>query len=50
MAHVAQRWGKLFQNSDQADAFVLYRMGLVIVGREKADNEAQREAVKKVTG
>lgn len=50
MAHVAQRWGKLFQNSDQADAYVLYRMGLVIVGREKADNEAQREAVKKVTG
>lgn len=50
MAHVSDRWDKLFTNSDQADAYVLYRMGLVMVGREKADNVAQREAVGKVMG
>lgn len=48
MAHVAQRWGRLFENSDQADAFVLFRLGLVLSGVMEAENEHQRESVRKV--
>jgi len=50
MAHVADRWDRLFENSDQADAYVLFRLGLVIEGREKAGNQIQRDVVRKVVG
>jgi crossover junction endodeoxyribonuclease RuvC len=48
MAHVAQRYGKLFQNNDEADSFVLYQMALQIIGRAEPANQAQSEAVAKV--
>lgn len=48
MAHVAQRYGQLFKNNDEADSFVLYQMALVAAGRVEAANAAQRESVAKV--
>lgn len=48
MAHVAQRWGKIFASNDEADAFVLYQMGLCLIGQKGATTAPQREAVAKV--
>jgi crossover junction endodeoxyribonuclease RuvC len=48
MAHVAQRYGKLFANNDEADSFVLYQMALCIAGRQEPQTQPQREAVDKV--
>ena len=48
MAYVQKNWGQLFQNNDEADAFVLYKMALVASGREEASNQSQRDSVAKV--
>lgn len=48
MAHVAQRYGQIFRNNDEADSFVLYQMALVAAGRVEPANQAQRESVAKV--
>jgi len=48
MAHLAKRYGRLFQNNDEADSFVLYQMALVASGRIEADNQSQRDSVSKV--
>lgn len=48
MAHVSQRWGKLFASNDEADAFVMYQMALCIAGRQEPATTPQREAVAKV--
>ena len=48
LAHVVNRWGQLFERSDEADAYALYRMALVACGRCEAENEAQRESVARV--
>jgi len=48
MAHVAQRYGRLFNNNDEADAFVLFQMALCIAGRQEPATIPQREAVAKV--
>lgn len=48
MAHVQKNWGQLFQNNDEADAFVLYKMALVASGREEASNQGQCDSVAKV--
>lgn len=50
IAHVFRQWGKMFDTNDHADAFGLYRMGLVAAGLVEASNQAQREAVKKAVG
>lgn len=48
MAHVAQRYGQVFRNNDEADSFVLYQMALCAAGRIEPANQSQREAVAKV--
>lgn len=48
MAHLAKRYGRLFQNNDEADSFALYQMALVASGRIEADNQGQRDSVSKV--
>lgn len=48
MAHVAQRYGRVFANNDEADSFVLYQMALVASGRIEAANQGQRDSVAKV--
>lgn len=47
-AHLAKRYGLLFDNSDEADAFVLWKMGCVMLGKIESENQAQREAIEKV--
>ena len=47
-AHVMKRWGKMFETSDEADAFVLFQMALCIAGRQEPQTQPQREAVDKV--
>lgn len=49
LAHIASRWGRVFDNADLGDAFGLYRLGLVAEGIVEADNAAQREAVAKLS-
>lgn len=49
-AHLAKRYGVMFDNNDLFDAFGLYRLGLVCEGHVAADNTAQREAADKVLG
>lgn len=44
MAHVAKRWGVIYQTSDEADAYVLARIGMVALGWVPADNQAQQTA------
>lgn len=48
MAHVAQRWGKIFASNDEADSFVLYQMALCLAGRQEPATGPQREAVAKI--
>lgn len=48
MAHIAKRWGHIFDSSDSADAYVMYRMGLVLAGRCAPDNKDQEEAIAKL--
>lgn len=48
IGYVQKHWGQLFDTSDQADAFVLYRMALCAAGRVEPSNQAQQEAVSKV--
>ena len=49
MAHIQKRYGVLFENDDEADAFGLYQLGLVAIGIT-AGNSAQREAAEKILG
>jgi crossover junction endodeoxyribonuclease RuvC len=44
-AHVATRWGQLFDSSDEFDAYVLAKIGLCYAGLEDAANAAQREVI-----
>ena len=48
LAHVYHQWGRLFDTSDEADAFGLYQMALCAAGRSTPTNKAQRESVAKV--
>jgi crossover junction endodeoxyribonuclease RuvC len=45
LGHVQKRWGVMFDTSDEADAFGLYRMGLVMAGVVKAETVPQAESV-----
>lgn len=47
-AHVAKRWNLIFETSDEADAFVLGRIGLAYHGLAECDNEAQREVIERM--
>lgn len=44
-AHVAKRWGKIFDTTDETDAFVLAQIGLCYTGQVEPDNQAQREVI-----
>lgn len=50
IGHVQKRWGVLFENSDEADAYVLYRIGLCYAGICEPENQAQREVLAKLKG
>jgi crossover junction endodeoxyribonuclease RuvC len=50
MAHVAMRWGRLFENSDEADAYVLARIGLAACGLDSQCTASQKECALKVVG
>lgn len=47
---LASRYGRTFASDDEADAFGLSELGLVVVGARPASNEAQREAAAAVLG
>lgn len=48
MAHVAKRWGVLFSSNDEADAYVLARIGLCLAGFGQPETEWQREVIEKI--
>jgi len=48
IGHVQKRWNVLFENSDEADAYVLYRIGLCYAGICEPENVAQREVIEKL--
>lgn len=48
LLNVFKRWGALFDNSDEADAYVLYRIGLCYAGICEPENQAQREVLEKL--
>lgn len=50
IAHVLQRWGRMFKTNDEADAFGLWQMALACAGVCPATNDRQREAVATVLG
>lgn len=50
IGHVQKRWNVLFDNSDEADAYVLYRIGLCYAGICEPETQAQREVIKKLKG
>lgn len=50
IGHIQKRWGVLFENSDEADAYVLYRIGLCYAGICEPENQAQAEVIKKLKG
>lgn len=47
-AHVVSRWGCLFSNNDEVDAFALYQLGLLCAGMIDAKNQKDREVMKTV--
>ena len=47
-AHIAKRYGVMFDTNDAYDAYGLYRFGLVAMGMEDPANQAQLEAVQAV--
>lgn len=48
IGHVRDRWKCLLPNSDEADAYVLYRIGLCYAGICEPENQAQREVLEKL--
>lgn len=50
IGHIQKRWNVLFENSDEADAYVLYRIGLCYAGICEPENQAQREVMAKLKG
>ena len=48
LLQVFKRWGVEFDNSDEADAYVLYRIGLCYTGICEPENQAQRDVIKKL--
>lgn len=50
IGHVQKRWNVLFDNSDEADAYVLYRIGLCYAGICEPETQAQAEVIKKLKG
>lgn len=50
IGHVQKRWNCLMCNSDEADAYVLYRIGLCYAGICEPENQAQREVLAKLKG
>lgn len=42
----SRRWGRDFRSDDEADAYALLMLGLVLVGVGEPENEAQREVVR----
>lgn len=49
-AHLTKRYGVMFDNNDEFDAFALFQMGLIIAGRTQPGSTAQAEAIAKVLG
>lgn len=45
MAHVAQRWNRIFDTSDEADAFCLAQLGLRYLGMVECETTAMREVI-----
>lgn len=48
LMHVQKQWGYESQNSDDCDAFGLYRLGLCVCGLDEPKNQAQRDVVGKL--
>lgn len=48
IGHVQKRWNVLFDNSDEADAYVLYRIGLCYAGICEPETKPQREVIEKL--
>jgi crossover junction endodeoxyribonuclease RuvC len=48
LLQVYKRWGIEYNNSDEADAYVLYRIGLCYAGICEPENKAQREVLEKL--
>lgn len=46
---VYRKWGAVLDNDNEADAYGLMRIGLCIAGLAEPTNEAQRDALKKVS-
>ena len=49
-AHVAKRWGQIFDTNDETDAYALAQLGRRIAGWQGCDNQAQEEAVAAALG
>lgn len=50
LMNVYKRWGVECETSDEADAYVLYRIGLCYAGICEPENQAQREVLAKLKG
>ena len=50
IAHVRDKWGMLFETSDEADAYGLVKLGQAYCFPELCANQAQREVVAKLKG
>ncbi len=48
LLQVYRRWGVECRNDDEADAYVLYRIGLCYAGICEPENQAQREVIEKL--
>lgn len=48
MAHVQKRWDRIFPTNDECDAYVLWRMALIIAGLATPEIKAQEEAIETV--
>lgn len=48
IGHILKRWDILFETTDEADAYVLYRIGLCYLGECDPENEAQRQVIAKI--
>ena len=50
LLQVYKRWSVTCQNDDEADAYVLYRIGLCYAGICEPETNAQREVIEKLKG
>jgi hypothetical protein len=49
-SHMTKRWGVVFANSDEGDAYCLWRLDRVCLEIDAPENHAQRECMGKVMG